>query len=59
MGHRQARPKDPDYDALLERCMDLRVQVSLMSDAEHRDQDQFDRRVRDLAELEKRLAQAW
>ena len=59
MGHRQARPDDPAYDALLDRCMDLRVQVSLMGDAEQRDEQRFGRLVRDLAELEKRLAQAW
>jgi hypothetical protein len=56
VGYRQVRPGNPELEALMDECMDLRVQISLLMDAKERDDFRLSVMLKELNALEKRIS---
>jgi hypothetical protein len=54
MAHREIKP-NPELDALVDDCVDLRIKINLAMDAEKRDDAHLHEMVRKLAVLEQQI----
>jgi len=56
VGYRQVRPENPELEALMDECMDLRVKISLLMHANERDDIRLGVMRKELNALEKRIS---